>query len=113
MTGDGLLFVVSSQQLEQALKTHIAGTNAQRLPMVRAAVRGQPLFLFDADAHELHGPYAADGPGGLNLDGSKSALPAQVRFSLVVRNFQPLPNEVVADLLNFEVVDRHLWVYGV
>ena len=102
-TGDGLLFALSSQQCEAAQKSHVAGTNAQRLQMVKSAVPGQPVFLFDTDARVLHGPYAAEGPGGLNLDGVKSSpLPAQLRFSPVVRAFLPLPEAAVADLLSFE-----------
>ena len=102
VTGDGLLFVLNTAQCDHAHKHHIVGTSMQRLPTVKSAVRGQPLFLFDADARELHGPYAADGPGGLNLEGGNSRMPAQIRFGPVVRNFSPLPESMIADLLNFD-----------
>ncbi len=98
-TGDALLFVLTGAQCELAQRQRVAGTNAQRLALIKEAVAGQPLFIFDADARVLHGPFVVDGPGGLNLDGGTSRLPAQVRFRPTVRTFQPLPESSIADLL--------------
>ena len=97
---DGLLFVLSGAQCDQAMRQRLAGANVQRLSMVKSAHAGQPVFLFDSDARLLHGPYAAAGPGGLNLDGANSRLPAQLRFTSVVRAFAPLPEADVTDLLH-------------
>ena len=97
---DGLLFVLSGAQCDQAMRQRLAGANVQRLSMVKSAHAGQPVFLFDSDARLLHGPYAAAGPGGLNLDGANSRLPAQLRFTSVVRAFSPLPEADVTDLLH-------------
>ena len=101
-TGDGLLFVLSGAQREHAQKQHIVGTNMQRLAIVKSAFKGQPVFLFDADARTLHGPYSAEGPGDTNIDRSNPRLPAQLRFTNVVRSFLPLPETAISDLLDFE-----------
>ena len=101
-TGDGLVFVLNSAQRELALKQHIVGTTIQRLPLVKAATKGQPVFIFDHDARALYGPYAAEGPGELNIDKGNSRLPAQLRFSTVVRQFLPLPETAVSDLLSMD-----------
>ena len=103
-TGDGLLFVLSGPQLENALRKNVAGMPFPRLHIMRSIVAGQPIFLFDSDARLLHGPYAAVGPGGTNLDSSPlgKALPAQLRFAAVVRAFQPLPESHVSDVLSFD-----------
>lgn len=99
---DGILFVLSTAQLEHAQRKNVAGMPLQRLPLLRAATAGQPVFLFDQEARTLHGPYAAVGPGATNVDATSSTLPAQLRFNPVVRSFSPLPEEAISDLLTFE-----------
>ena len=103
-TGDALLFVLSGPQLEHALRKNVAGMPFARLQIMRSVAAGQPVFLFDSDSRLLHGPYAAVGPGGTNLDPSPAgkALPAQLRFTAVVRAFQPLPESHVSDILSFD-----------
>ena len=109
-TGDGLLFVMNSNQRQEALRSYIAGAAMQRLATVKAATAGQPIFIFDSDSRELLGPYAAEGPGATNLDSQggdgrsnfSPRLPAQLRFSPVVRAFAPLPEAVIADIINFD-----------
>ena len=106
---NGLLFVMNGSQRAEAMHKHIAGAAMQWLPVLKSATSNQPIFLFDSDARELLGPYAADGPGAMNLDtqggnisGFTPRLPAQVRFSPVVRAFAPLPETVISDIINFD-----------
>lgn len=106
-TGDGLCFVLSTLQIETAIRRGVAGMPIGRLSLVRNAVLGQPIFLFDQDARLLYGPYAAVGPGGNMLDqtsagGKGQNLAAQLRFTPVVRSFLPLPEGIAGDLLAFE-----------
>lgn len=102
LAGDGVLFVLSGPQMEHAQRKHVAGLPMQRLGIVRSMTAGQPIFLFDADARVLRGPYSAAGPGGTHLDAGNSKLPAQVKFTPAVRSFAPLPEDAVSDMLNYE-----------
>ena len=104
-----MLFVLNSSQREEAMRRHIAGATSNRLAAIKAAVPGQPIFLFDSDTRELHGPYSAEGPGAMNLDSQNTGtsnfsprLPAQIRFAPVVRAFAPLPEAAIADVINFD-----------
>ena len=81
-TSDGMLFVVSTAQRELAIQKQLVGAPATRLALVKSAVGGQPIFLFDSETRKLYGPYAAEGPGAMNLDPNFRGLPAQVRFSV-------------------------------
>ena len=101
-TSDGMLFVVSTAQRELAIQKQLVGAPATRLALVKSAVGGQPIFLFDSETRKLYGPYAAEGPGAMNLDPNFRGLPAQVRFSTVARKYQPLPESAVEDLLTFD-----------
>jgi hypothetical protein len=108
-TGDGMLFVLNSSQREEAMRRHIAGATSNRLHAVKSATSGQPIFLFDSDTREMHGPYAAEGPGAMNLDSQSTGtsnftprLPAQIRFAPVVRAFAPLPEAAIEDVINFD-----------
>ena len=101
-TGEGLLITLPGRDIEFAIRKGVAGMPIGRLAQVRSALPGQPIFLFDTDARLLHGPYAASGPGGANLDPASSKLPAQVKFTPVVRSFAPLPEEVAGDLLTWQ-----------
>ena len=101
-TSDGMLFIVTTREREVALQKNLAGAPATRLALIKGALPGQPVFLFDADERNLYGPYAAEGPGAINLDPSVKGLPAQLRFNLIARKFTPLPESAVEDLLSFE-----------
>ena len=102
--------MLNSSQREEAMRRHIAGAASQRLPVIKAATPGQPIFLFDSDKRELHGPFAAEGPGSMNLDSQgmggatnfSPRLPAQLRFAPVVRAFAPLPESAILDVINFD-----------
>lgn len=102
LTADGLLFALTTPQREYALQRKVVTAPTQRLPMVKSAVRGQPVFLFDTDTRMLHGPFAAEGPGGMQVDLSSNRPVAQLSFRPIVRNFAPLPESAIGDLLSFD-----------
>lgn len=103
-TPHGILFVLSHEQVEHAIHRSVCGMPMGRIAEVRSVVAGQPVFIFDADERCLHGPFAATGPGGNNLDPTgKGTMPAaQLRFAPVVRSFAPLPEDIAADVLAFD-----------
>jgi hypothetical protein len=101
-TTEGLLFVLIGAHCETSLRASVVGTALQKTALVKSATPGMPVFLFDLDARVLHGPFAADGPGAMNLEGGPPRLPA-LRFTSIVRTFLPLPESEVADVLNIEL----------
>ena len=74
---DGLLFVLTGAQCETALVQRVAGTNIQRLSLVKQATSGQPIFIFDLDVRLLHGPFSADAPGSTYLEGRRGGPPSR------------------------------------
>ena len=75
--------------------------------------RKTALFLFNYSKREMHGVFAAQEPGGINLEPeafrsatkygnpNASPYPAQIRFNTVSK-FPPLPERCFQDIVDYE-----------